>query len=442
MPSDRDDFSKDVVRSLRERVGSRCSNPDCKKLTTGPNDRIEKSTIIGVASHITAAAPLGPRFNSEFTALERSSIRNGIWLCQNCGRLVDADPNSYPVEKLHRWKNEAEDHAEQELRGMVQAPLSAQHTPVIVCPQNLAEHHRRAVSLLRTQDMMGWQQFKRSTRTDLLAQLDSWTGLAANFTNWKEMQQHFDAAIPILAPTLINALCGIDSRIPEERSQRQLVKDLLGQEQFNRSASPINTLSENLAMIAHHVLGAAYLSLGLPGGAIDLLRQTYLHPSRRTQERLIYIAPAMGFSRAFHCDCTQTWAWLMACWEKMPWITSIFTTRQEWEASLRAYHMMASLVEFACPQETRTSPLSNYRATTPLCFMTGDHNEFVHILNVALPSSEAVTELARTCGVNEEDLRQAWPQWVEVMLSTRANYTGGMYTWNTFAGENAPPLPR
>ncbi|WP_271009438.1 hypothetical protein [Paucibacter sp. B51] len=42
------------------------------------------------------------------TPTQRSSISNGIWLCNNCSRLIDNDPASFPAELLHRWKAQAE----------------------------------------------------------------------------------------------------------------------------------------------------------------------------------------------------------------------------------------------------------------------------------------------------------------------------------------------
>lgn len=117
MADTRDNFSKNVVRTLQERVGNHCSNPTCRCLTSGPNDADYKATRIGVGAHITAAAPGGPRYNPTITPEERSSITNGIWLCQNCSTLVDSDPNTYPVSVLLEWRQRAEDRARQELEG-------------------------------------------------------------------------------------------------------------------------------------------------------------------------------------------------------------------------------------------------------------------------------------------------------------------------------------
>jgi hypothetical protein len=117
MADTRDNFSKNVVRTLQERVGNRCSNPTCRCLTSGPNDADYKATRIGVGAHITAAAPGGPRYDPTLTPEERSSITNGIWLCQNCSTLVDSDPSTYPVSMLLEWRQCAEDRARQELEG-------------------------------------------------------------------------------------------------------------------------------------------------------------------------------------------------------------------------------------------------------------------------------------------------------------------------------------
>jgi hypothetical protein len=63
----RDEFPEQVKRWLAQRVGLRCSNPDCAALTSGPRLNSDKAANIGIASHITAAAPGGPRYNATLT---------------------------------------------------------------------------------------------------------------------------------------------------------------------------------------------------------------------------------------------------------------------------------------------------------------------------------------------------------------------------------------
>jgi hypothetical protein len=104
----RDNFSINTTRMLAERVGYLCSNPVCRTHTVGPNQQVDKSTKIGEAAHITAAAQGGPRFDAGLTPVMRSHIENGIWLCSNCSDLIDKDPDTYPTPLLKKWKANAE----------------------------------------------------------------------------------------------------------------------------------------------------------------------------------------------------------------------------------------------------------------------------------------------------------------------------------------------
>ena len=111
----RDDFSKQVKRILAERAGNRCSNPDCRAPTSGPQTTSDKSLNVGVAAHITAAAPGGARYDPSLAAKERGDPNNGIWLCQNCAKLIDNDPLCCTEALLRDWKTAAENRANDEI---------------------------------------------------------------------------------------------------------------------------------------------------------------------------------------------------------------------------------------------------------------------------------------------------------------------------------------
>lgn len=106
--TNRDDFTPATIRALELRVGTLCSNPNCRLQTTGPHSQPDKVLRIGVAAHIHAAAPNGPRFDQNMKEGDRSSILNGIWLCENCATLIDKDPDTYTAELLRKWKLDAE----------------------------------------------------------------------------------------------------------------------------------------------------------------------------------------------------------------------------------------------------------------------------------------------------------------------------------------------
>jgi len=107
----RDDFSEEVKRTLANRVSNNCSNPDCRTSTSGPQSDSTKALNIGVAAHISAASQGGPRYNPSLTPEQRCHSNNGIWLCQNCAKLVDNDPSQFPEELLRAWKVVAEHRA-------------------------------------------------------------------------------------------------------------------------------------------------------------------------------------------------------------------------------------------------------------------------------------------------------------------------------------------
>ena len=111
----RDNFSKKDIEILRTRVANRRSNPNCRVVTTGPNDNQNKATILGDAAHICAASPGGPRYDPNMTTKERKSIKNGIWLCKVCARRIDVDHRTYSKELLHQWKELAEKKTNEEV---------------------------------------------------------------------------------------------------------------------------------------------------------------------------------------------------------------------------------------------------------------------------------------------------------------------------------------
>ncbi|KAB0672440.1 hypothetical protein F6V30_07720 [Oryzomonas sagensis] len=105
--ANRDDFTDKTKRVLAERAGQQCSNPNCGHSTAGPSDAdSKKSTLLGKAAHITAAAEGGPRYDAKLTSEERKSPENGIWLCAECADRVDKKENEhqFPVELLKHWK--------------------------------------------------------------------------------------------------------------------------------------------------------------------------------------------------------------------------------------------------------------------------------------------------------------------------------------------------
>lgn len=76
----KNELASAIKNLLAKRVGYKCSKPDCRRSTTGPNLNLRKSINIIVTAHITAASKDGPRYNEKLTVEERKSVENGIWI--------------------------------------------------------------------------------------------------------------------------------------------------------------------------------------------------------------------------------------------------------------------------------------------------------------------------------------------------------------------------
>jgi hypothetical protein len=80
-----------------------------------------------VAAHITAASVGGPRFDPGLSDKERAGVANGIWLCQNCAKLIDSDVVRFSGAILRGWKLNAEWEARRRV-GKTNVTQSRQNT--------------------------------------------------------------------------------------------------------------------------------------------------------------------------------------------------------------------------------------------------------------------------------------------------------------------------
>lgn len=113
------DFSQTTKDLLAKKVGFRCSDPFCRKLTIGASADGSKAINVGEAAHITAAEPGGPRYDSIITEEQRKAEANGIWLCRTHAAMVDRDETYFTVELLLRWKALAEKESNEAIQGIV-----------------------------------------------------------------------------------------------------------------------------------------------------------------------------------------------------------------------------------------------------------------------------------------------------------------------------------
>ncbi|MCP4545376.1 MAG: hypothetical protein GY835_02780 [bacterium] len=110
-------FDRRTRRVLAARAGYRCSFPDCGQLTIGPGANPEEYALTGTAAHILSVSEQGPRGTNGQSNQQRGSIENGIWLCAQHARVVDANRgDKFPSALLNSFReaHEAKIAAEHE----------------------------------------------------------------------------------------------------------------------------------------------------------------------------------------------------------------------------------------------------------------------------------------------------------------------------------------
>lgn len=156
----RDNFKKSVIELVNKRVNGRCSNPSCRTPTFAPAAETLAVINVGIAAHICAASPGGPRYSPDMSSKDRGGFENAIWLCSVCATKIDRDVAAFPVDLLLKWKKEAEDQARAELGRRLPAASDAYEQIAMALagagprflPKAIANVHKATASSLESMD--------------------------------------------------------------------------------------------------------------------------------------------------------------------------------------------------------------------------------------------------------------------------------------------------
>jgi hypothetical protein len=96
------------IKILWGRSGNRCA---ICKIELSPESSSDRPHVIGEMAHIVGRKAEGvksPRGNSLLDEEDREKYPNLILLCRNHHKIIDDDPETYPIEVLHQIKAEHE----------------------------------------------------------------------------------------------------------------------------------------------------------------------------------------------------------------------------------------------------------------------------------------------------------------------------------------------
>lgn len=91
-------------KMLWGRAANRCGFPDCRRELIMPPSETEDASLIGDECHLVAEKPDGPRGESSLTPEERDQYNNLVLMCKIHHKLIDDQPETYPVQLLKEMK--------------------------------------------------------------------------------------------------------------------------------------------------------------------------------------------------------------------------------------------------------------------------------------------------------------------------------------------------
>ena len=92
------------IKKLYGRSGNRCAFDSCRRELVLEATEADATKQIGERAHIVAHSDDGPRGDASFPTDQLDTYENSILLCPACHAQVDAQPNTYTVEKLRAIK--------------------------------------------------------------------------------------------------------------------------------------------------------------------------------------------------------------------------------------------------------------------------------------------------------------------------------------------------
>lgn len=266
--SRRDDFSKKTIDLLARRVAYQCSNPECQKVTIGPSSKTTETVSIGVAAHITAAAPGGKRYDPVLIKDERKGFNNGIWLCQNCAKKIDSDELQYTIDVLRNWKIEAENRAMSNLDGSFgfslpknDRTLLAQATLLEQLGDMLSDDTDITIEAMRNTWREGRKEVARNQLKALKSDLGRWS-ILSNQVKAKILR--FEAGLVLDSENGLLAAKNLSGQAydldPSDENQARIMALIARQE--GSISNAIDYLEKSKHVDNLNVLAALYLELG------------------------------------------------------------------------------------------------------------------------------------------------------------------------------------
>ena len=214
----------------------------------------------------------------------------------------------------------------------------------------------------------------------------------------------------------------LDSEIEPVRDQRSLIDEFLSMEAWDRSGHVVVAgMPLALAFTYHHVLGAFLIASEKHHEAIRLLSIAVRSPAQVESHKLWQDRELMGWPASLGKNWLKAWEFLRDLYRLRPWMENFFHSQSSFVDSLRAYTLVASMLELSTflGEDHAAEKLNdvNFLDVPPMFVMrepSASSMDLEKIVSKAIPDRSVLDEIAETGGTGSAHIREAWPTWISL----------------------------
>lgn len=322
-----------------------------------------------------------------------------------------------PPKKPPLGKNPLKDlnstHNAEKTSDLLQLPKEI-NDPIVI--------YKTSLELARRKDYIGWRQLVKQVRSPLSKLLVNWRKKYEKNPP-KELEllhKAVDEAVKNIAPLLVIALTGVESRDEKLKDQRALFDDIYNITGWNYSGlSTLVELPSALGFVYQGLHGAIAISTGQIELAIKLVTMKISSHFNRKPESIWQHHDLMGWPRSLGRKSTDTWEFLYSAAERWSWLSEIFGSVYEFRVALIAYYMTLNIFELAETiaydnGQTLQNTTEKLQLDIPLCFAAEEAGIEKKALEMLVKNPELLKILWERVGITKKDMKHYWPTWVQI----------------------------
>ena len=279
-----------------------------------------------------------------------------------------------------------------------------------------------ASKLVRAGDTLGWRQLVKQIRPNVFKTLVQWrqNELDKQQPESKEqLVQIVDKAVGIISPLMCMALVGVESGREEFKEQKSLLDDLLNIAGWNPAGyTTWVNIPYALGYVYHSLHGCVSLNTSQLDLALSLARvKTPVANGTKT----LYVwkrSELRGYAQSIGGNSIENWDYLVNAYKKYDWLSRIFESPEEYQASLVAYYMALNIHELAdaiaLSQNATLNTSSQYYFTVPLTFLSEEWDITQRAIYLLRRDPETLMGLWTCLNVTREQMESSWEDWINL----------------------------